>query len=227
MNILLIEDDSKISDFIQSGLSKEGHFVDVSSDGQTGLNLALTKQYDLLILDLMLPQVDGLTILQRLRKESVIMPILILSAKQSVESRVLGLDMGADDYLVKPFSFAELLARINALSRRKLDLIGEMQLQFGDLVLDRYSRKALYTGKPIDLKAKEIALLELFMNNKDRILSKNFILDRIWNIDFDPQTNVVDVLVCRLRNKLEGISGKRFIVTMRGMGYALRNEISK
>lgn len=228
MNILLVEDDSKISDFIKTGLSREGHFVDAAADGESGLELARLKKYDLLILDVMLPKLDGLSVLRVIKKESIPLPILMLSAKHSVEDRVLGLDTGADDYLVKPFSFAELLARVNALTRRKSEPTLEVQyFYFGDLVLDRYSRKALCGDKALELQSKEFSLLELFMKNKDRVLSKNFILDRIWNIDFDPQTNVVDVLVCRLRNKLERATGKRCIVTMRGMGYVLTNETSK
>lgn len=228
MNILLVEDDHKISEFIKTGLRREGHLVDSAVDGISGLDLARTKKYDLLILDVMLPRLDGIGVLRTLKKEALNLPVIILSAKHSVEDRVLGLDTGADDYLVKPFSFVELLARVNALTRRKSDSTVEAQhLYFGDLVLDRYSRKALYGDKALELQSKEFSLLELFMKNKDRVLSKNFILDRIWNIDFDPQTNVVDVLVCRLRNKLERATGKRNIVTMRGVGYVLTNDISK
>lgn len=228
MNILLVEDDNKISDFIKTGLSREGHFVDSAADGESGLELARVKKYDLLILDVMLPKLDGLGVLRSIKKDSINLPVIILSAKHSVEDRVLGLDTGADDYLVKPFSFVELLARVNALTRRKTDSSVEAQhLHFGNLVLDRYSRKALCGDKILELQSKEFSLLELFMKNKERVLSKNFILDRIWNIDFDPQTNVVDVLVCRLRNKLERSTGKRYIVTMRGMGYVLTNDASK
>lgn len=224
MNILLIEDDNKISDFIKEGLKQEGHHVDAAYDGLAGYEMAKTRRYDLLILDMMLPKMDGLSILQVLKKVSIKTPVIILSAKHSVEDRVIGLDTGADDYLVKPFSFAELLARINALNRRKSEAPPEAQIQFEDLLLDRYNRKVLCSGKSLDLQSKEFALLELFMRNKERVLSKNFILDRVWNIDFDPQTNVVDVLVCRLRNKLEKINGKRYIVTIRGMGYVLKHE---
>lgn len=227
MNILLIEDDKKISDFIKDGLTQEGHSVHTAFDGRTGLSYAQQKQYDMLILDLMLPQLDGLTVLEMIKRETSSPPILILSAKQSVEDKVRGLEMGADDYLIKPFSFAELHARVNALSRRKTEVSNEKILQFENLSLDRYSRKVFADGKSVELQTKEFSLLELFLKNKERVLSKNFILDRIWNIDFDPQTNVVDVLVCRLRNKLERITGRRYITTIRGIGYALKHEENK
>ncbi len=224
MNILLIEDDNKISDFIKEGLEQEGHHVEAVYDGLSGYELAKDRPFDLLILDLMLPKMDGLSVLQALKKEAIKIPVLILSAKHSVEDRIIGLDTGADDYLVKPFSFAELLARINAIYRRKSEVPAEAQLQFQDLFLDRYNRKVVCSGKSLDLQTKEFALLELLMRNKERVLSKNFILDRIWNINFDPQTNVVDVLVCRLRNKIEKSSGRKYIHTIRGIGYALKGE---
>ena len=227
MNIIIVEDDHKISQFVTSGLKQEGHQVDTAFDGRSGLDLLRQKQYDLLILDLMLPQLDGLSVLKILKQENISVPVLILSAKQSVDDKVEGLNMGADDYLVKPFSFSELNARINALSRRKFEAVKESQyLNIGDLILDRYSRRVSGAGKTIELQSKEFSLLELFLKNKDRVLSKNIILDRIWNIDFDPQTNVVDVLVCRLRNKLERATSKRYITTIRGMGYVLNNEES-
>jgi two-component system, OmpR family, response regulator len=224
VKVLLIEDDKKISDFIKDGLHREGFAVDTAFDGQAGLDLALNGAFDLLILDLMLPKLNGLKVLELLKKESFLTPILILSAKHTVEDRVTGLDAGADDYLVKPFSFAELLSRAHALLRRKMDSRQEETLKFDDLELDRYSRKVFCGSRSIDLQAKEFLLLELFIKNKDRVLSKNFILDRVWNIDFDPQTNVVDVLVCRLRNKLERTNEKKYIFTLRGVGYVLKRD---
>ncbi|MBY0315198.1 MAG: response regulator transcription factor [Bdellovibrionales bacterium] len=225
MNIIVVEDDHKISDFVSNGLRQEGHQVDTAFDGIAGLELLRRKEYDLIILDLMLPQLDGLSVLKVLKSENITPPVLILSAKQSVDDKVKGLNMGADDYLVKPFSFAELMARINAVSRRSSEPTRETQyLQMADLVLDRLTRKVTVAGKSVELQTKEFSLLELFLKNTERVLSKNMILDRVWNIDFDPQTNVVDVLVCRLRNKLERASGKRYITTVRGMGYVLNKE---
>lgn len=224
MKILLVEDDRKISEFIKTGLIEEGFSVDAVHDGEAAIMCAQTYSFDLMILDLMIPKVDGLTVLTTLKRGGFAAPILILSAKQSVEDKVSGLDSGADDYLVKPFSFAELIARIHVLLRRKGDSAPMNSLEFNGLSIDRLSRKVFCDGKRVDLQMKEFALLELFLKNKERILSKTYILDQIWNIDFDPQTNVVDVLVCRLRNKIERVSERKYIQTIRGSGYVLKNE---
>ena len=224
MKILLIEDDKKISDFIKEGLGREGFSVEAVFDGQAGLDYALNGRFDLLILDIMLPSIDGIKILQMLRGQSFAPPVLMLSAKHTVEDRISGLDDVVDDYMFKLFSFSELHARVNALLRRKTEVSSEKMLQFDDITLDRFSRKVMCGANSVELQAKEFSLLELFLKNRERVLSKNLILDRIWNIDFDPQTNVVDVLVCRLRNKLEKTSGRKYIFTMRGVGYVLKRE---
>lgn len=224
MKILLIEDDKQISEFIKDGLGRGGFIVEAVFDGQAGLDYALNGDFDLLILDIMLPSIDGIEILKMLKKQAFLPPILMLSAKHTVEDKVSGLDAGADDYMAKPFSFAELHARVNALLRRKTEASGDKLLQYEDISLDRFSRRVVCGANSIELQAKEFSLLELFLKNRERVLSKNFILDRIWNIDFDPQTNVVDVLVCRLRNKLEKTSGRKYIFTMRGVGYVLKSE---
>lgn len=222
MKILVIEDDVKIADYILQGLSQESFSVDTASDGVTGLSFILMSQYDCIILDLMIPALDGLSLLKKIRSQKISTPVIILSAKHTVEDRIQGLDNGADDYLIKPFSFAELLARINAVLRRKTEIQDDRILEFKGWRLDRYSRMLTFSEKFVELKAKEFALMELFLRNQQRVLSKSFILDRIWNIDFDPQTNVVDVLVCRLRSQLESISTQRVVFTIRGVGYVLK-----
>lgn len=224
MTILLIENNKKTADFIVAGLKREGHLVDLAHDGQEGWSLLKSSPYELLILDIMLPKMSGFDIIKFLKTEHYTLPILVLSSEDSIENRVLALNLGADDFVSKPFSFAELIARINALSRRSLSYPTTNQLYFDKLALDRIGRTVKCDGKPLDLQAKEFALLELFMRNSGRILSKHYILDHIWNINFDPQTNVVDVLVCRLRSKLEKSLGRRPIVTVRGMGYSLKSN---
>lgn len=220
MKILIVEDDKKIASFIQKGFKEAGFVVDVATDGKTGLHLASSENYDAAVLDVMLPKLDGLALLAELRKEGKNLPVIILSAKRSVDDRVKGLQAGGDDYLTKPFSFSELLARVQALIRRNSRTVEPTQLSFGELSLDLLSREAACCGKPIELQAKEFALLEYFMRNPGRVLSKTMIMEQIWNYDFDPQTNVVDVLVCRLRNKMNC----KLIHTLRGVGYVLKDS---
>jgi DNA-binding response OmpR family regulator len=172
----------------------------------------------------MMPKRDGISVLTSLRQDQTGLPILILSAKHTTEEKVFGLDAGADDYLAKPFSFSELLARTHALLRRHKQTPAQHILRFQDLTMDRITRQVMYKDNKIDLQVKEFALLELFMKNPGRALSKTYILDQIWNVNFDPQTNVVDVLVCRLRNKIEKSMNKKFIYTIRGVGYVLKDE---
>lgn len=224
MKILVIEDDQKISDFITSGLTEEGFSLETANDGEQALSLIRSYTFDLIILDLMLPKVDGLTVLKTLRSEQVTTPVLILSAKRTTEDKVRGLESGADDYLAKPFSFSELNARINALLRRGQRAPTHGALKFAEISMDRVSRQVLLNNQKIELQTKEFLLLELFLKNPERVLSKAFILDQIWNLDFDPQTNVVDVLVCRLRNKMAKTFPKKFIFTIRSAGYVLKEE---
>jgi DNA-binding response OmpR family regulator len=216
MRLLLIEDDEKIGGFIAQGLRQEGHVVDWSRNGEEGLGLALDAKLDAAIIDLMLPGRDGLSVIRELRERRQKVPVIILSAKSDVEDRVKGLSVGADDYLTKPFSFAELLARLHALVRRSSGS-GEVarQLSFEDLTLDLESRRVTRAGQSIELQAREFGLL---------VLSKTMILEHVWNYSFDPQTNVVDVLVSRLRRKIDRDFPAKLIHTLRGVGYVLRKE---
>jgi DNA-binding response OmpR family regulator len=224
MKVLVIEDDPKISQFIDGGLTQEGYTIEVSNDGEVGLQMLKSSPYDLVILDLMLPKMDGMSVLKSIRAVGDSTPVLILSAKRTTEDKVLGLESGADDYLAKPFSFPELVARTNAILRRGQRGSNNQTIQFRDLSMDRLSRQVHLGKEKIDLQMKEFALLELFMKNPGRVLSKAYILEQIWNVDFDPQTNVVDVLVCRLRNKIEKKFRQKFIYTIRSVGYVLKEE---
>ena len=226
MNLLVVEDDDKIGAFVTRGLEQEGHHVDWVRSGNDGLSQARARSYDVLILDRMLPGRDGLDIIRSLRADRVSTPILVLSARSSVDDRVAGLQIGADDYLTKPFSFAELVARVQALARRTSGsaTTTATRLEFADLSLDLLSRRARRGGQTIDLQAKEFALLEYLMRNPERVLSKTMILDRVWEYAFDPQTNVVDVLVSRLRTKIDRGFDAKLIHTIRGVGYVLRRS---
>lgn len=225
MRLLLIEDDEKIGGFIAKGLRQEGHVVDWSRNGEEGLGLALDAKLDVAIIDLMLPGRDGLSVIRELRERRQKVPVIILSAKSDVEDRVKGLSVGADDYLTKPFSFAELLARLHALVRRSSGA-GEVarQLSFEDLTLDLESRRVTRAGQSIELQAREFGLLVYLLRNPGRVLSKTMILEHVWNYSFDPQTNVVDVLVSRLRRKIDRDFPVKLIHTLRGVGYVLRKE---
>lgn len=224
MNILFIEDDTKLSSFVINGLQLEGYSVDHAEDGEIGLSLLSNKRYDLIILDLMLPKVDGPSILAFLQKNPNPPPILILSAKQSVDDRVKGLRDGGDDYLVKPFSFTELLARIEVLLRRNQRSQRVTQLSFEDIHINLDSREVRRGDLKIELHPREFTLLHYFMIQPENVLTKGQILEKAWGYDFDPQTNVVDVLVCRLRNKIDKDFDVKTIHTIRGVGYVLKKD---
>lgn len=225
MRLLLVEDDEKLSDFIISGLKQSGFVVDHASDGIDGLHLAETEPYDLIILDIMLPNIDGLHIVKEIRQQKKTVPVIFLSAKRSTEERITGLETGGDDYLTKPFSFSELLARIEALLRRtrREGAVDDGTLTLGDLYIDRMGREVFRSGIPIDLQPKEFALLLLMAQNPGKVISKTVIMEKLWDLNFDPQTNVVDVLVCRLRNKLDKPFAFKMVHTMRGVGYVLKS----
>lgn len=222
MRILLVEDDQKIASFIRMGLQQAGFAVDSAADGEEGLCLAVTEPYDAAVVDLMLPKRDGLSLIEELRRRRMNTPVLILSAKRSVDDRVKGLQMGGDDYLTKPFVFAELLARVQALIRRASGSVEPTRLSVGDLSLDLLTREVCRGDERVELQPREFSLLEYLLRNAGRVLSKTMILEHVWDYHFDPQTNVVDVLVCRLRNKIDRGGGEKRIHTIRGVGYVLR-----
>jgi len=224
MRILIIEDDKRVADFIVKGLRQEGYAVDHAVNGEDGLHLASTEPYDTAIVDIMLPKLDGLTLIERLREQKITTPILVLSARDSVNDRVKGLHAGGDDYLVKPFAFAELLARIQALIRRANAIVEPTQLKVGNLVMDLVKRKVTRQGIEIELQAKEFALLEYLMRNTGRIVSRTMIMEHVWDYNFDPQTNVVEARICRLRDKIDRPYDKKLIYTIRGAGYLLEEK---
>lgn len=223
MRILVVEDEKKVARFIQQGLEEEHYSVDVAYDGEKGVVMAETQTYDLIILDVMLPSLNGFEITRRLRSSKLTTPILMLTAKTATEDKVAGLDSGADDYLTKPFAFAELLARVRSLLRRG-SLEKTTLLTCADLELDTVTHKARRAGKQIDLTAKEYALLEYFLRNKDRVLSRTIISEHIWDYNFDTGTNLIDVYVNHLRNKIDSGFDRRLIHTVRGVGYVLRED---
>ncbi len=220
MRILVVEDDSKIASFVVNGLKQSGFAVDRCADGEEAHVLASATAYDAAIVDIMLPKLDGLSLVQRLRKQGVRLPVIILSARASVDDRVKGLQAGGDDYLTKPFAFSELLARVQALIRRASHATEPTRLAVGDLTLDLLNREVTRAGEHVELQAREFALLEYLMRHAGRVVTKTMILEHIWDYSFDPQTNVVDVLVCRLRNKVD--REKAMIHTIRGVGYVLK-----
>lgn len=222
MRVLLIEDDRQISGFIRNGLIQAGFAVDQADNGETGLDLARMGHYDAVIVDLMLPKLDGLSLIESLRREKNNTPVLILSAKRNVEDRIKGLESGSDDYLVKPFVFGELLARLHALIRRAGGVTEPTGLSYAELTMDLLKREVKRSDKIIELQTKEFALLEYLLRNNERILSKTMILEQIWDYRFDPQTNVVDVLVSRLRSKIDRDFPDKLIHTIRGAGYVLK-----
>jgi two-component system OmpR family response regulator len=221
MRLLIVEDDVTIADFIATGLTEAGFAVDVAADGARGLELAVSGAYDVAIVDIMLPHLDGLTVIDRMRARAVRTPVLILSARRTVDDRVRGLQAGGDDYLTKPFAFAELLARVQALIRRSTGAAEPTRLTVADLTLDLLTRRAERAGRTLDLRPREFALLEYLMRNPGRVLSKTMILSHVWGYNFNPGTNVVDVLVSRLREKIDKDFDPKLLHTVRGVGYVL------
>ncbi len=221
MRILIVEDEKKVAGFIRKGLEEETYAVDVAYDGEEGFHLADMNQYDMIILDLMLPKMDGLEVLTRLRDKKVSTPILLLTAKDAVEDKVTGLNKGADDYLTKPFAFSELLARIRSLLRRG-QAETQTELKVGDLYLDMVSHKVSRNGEEIELTGKEYSLLEYFMRNEGKVLTRTMIAEHVWDYNFDTFTNVIDVYVNHLRKKIDKKYPAKLLHTLRGVGYVMR-----
>jgi len=224
MRILVVEDDRQTQQFIAKGLRQEGFAVDLASDGQDGLHLGLTEPYDAAVIDIMLPKLDGLGLIDEMRRNRVHTPVIVLSAKGSVDDRIKGLQAGGDDYLVKPFAFSELVARIQALIRRATREDEPTSLSVGNLELDLVRRKVFRDGVSIDLQPKEFALLEYLMRNAGRVVSKTMIMEHVWDYNFDPRTTVVESRVCRLRDKIDRPFGNDLIHTVRGVGYVLEER---
>ncbi|HTD21405.1 MAG TPA: response regulator transcription factor [Terriglobales bacterium] len=224
MRILLIEDEVKMSGFIKRGLVAERYAVDAARDGRSGLELATTYQYDLIILDLMLPELDGSEVLRKLRRQNSAVPVLILSARDAVQDKVANLELGADDYITKPFAFAELLVRVKALMRRG-PVNRASTVRIGDLELDRLTQQVKRGGHRIELTAKEYALLEYLMTNAGRVLSRNMIIEHVWDQSFDGITNIVDVYIRHLRNKVDSGHDLKLLRTVRGVGYSIREGV--
>lgn len=223
MRILVIEDEKKVADFIKKGLKEEGYSVDAVYDGEDGFFQAANNEYDAVILDLMLPKIDGISVCKKLRAQKIITPILMLTAKDSVKDRVTGLDSGANDYLIKPFAFEELLARLRALLRKN-ETPSPSLLQMDDLILDLLTHKITRAGKEIILTNKEYALLEYLMRNPGSIITRTMISEHVWDINFDTFTNVIDVYVNYLRNKIDRGYKKKLIHTIRGRGYIMKEK---
>lgn len=226
MKLLVVEDNQKIADYLRQGLKESGYVVDLANNGVDGLHHALTESYDLIILDIMLPKLDGLTILQTIRNTQETTPVLLLSAKDQVADRVKGLEMGADDYLVKPFDFSELLARIRSLLRRASSpsVIDNTILRIADLELDIKRRYVVRSGTRIELTAKEFMLLELLIRRQGEVLSRSLIASQVWDMNFDSNTNIIDVAMRRLRSKVDDQFHHKLIHTIRGMGYVLEDK---
>jgi DNA-binding response OmpR family regulator len=224
MRILVVEDDRKVARFVRQGLEEEGHAVDVAPDGEEGAMLAHVNPYDVLVLDVQLPKKNGLVLAAELRREGSTVPILILTARDSTDDVVRGLDSGADDYLTKPFAFDELLARVRALGRRGGTAVVGATLRFADVEMDHVHHRVTRGGRPLDLTAREFRLLEYFLARPDEVVSRTELLEKVWDMSFDPGSNVVDVHVSNLRGKLEEGEAPRLIQTVRGVGFALRRE---
>jgi heavy metal response regulator len=220
MRILLVEDERNVASFIKKGLEEEFYSVDIAEDGSEGLLLSRTNDYDLVILDIMLPGINGVELCKKIRERDRRIPILMLTAVDSIESKVQGLESGADDYLTKPFAFSELLARIRALLRRVPDTVSELTIE--DLRMELLSRRVFRGDKEIDLTPKEFSLLEYLLRNKGKVLSRTQIIENVWGYNFDPGSNVVDVHIKFLREKIDSESGKKLIHTIRGAGYILK-----
>ncbi len=223
MRLLVVEDETKVASFIKKGLEEEGYAVDLASDGEVGLEMALDGVHDLIILDMNLPMTDGLSVLQNLRQKKVATPVLLLTVRAAIEDKVLGLDSGADDYLTKPFAFEELVARVRALLRRRAEAEPSV-LQIADLRLDPARRIVFRGDEKIDLTPKEFSLLDYFMRNPGRVLTRTMIAEHVWDYDFDTTTNVIDVYVNYLRKKIDAYREQKLIQTVRGVGYVLRAE---
>ncbi|HOU50759.1 MAG: response regulator transcription factor [Smithella sp.] len=222
MRLLLIEDDRKIANFVRRGLREAGFAVDHAENGVDGLDLLLAEPYDVAVIDIMLPGLDGLSIIEKMRNRLIKTPVLVLSAKGTVDDRIKGLQTGADDYLTKPFSFSELLARVQALIRRSSGSAEPTRLSFGDLSMDLLTRTVRRGDKVIDLMPKEFELLQYLLLNAGKVVSKTALLEHVWGYDFDPQTNAVDVLVCRVRGKIDRDFDTKILHTLRGVGYVLK-----
>ncbi len=224
MRLLVVEDDEKIASFVVNGLKQNGYSVDQAGDGEQALAFCRGVDFDAIVLDIMLPKLDGLAVIRAIRQSKSLVPILLLSAMASVDNRVAGLQAGADDYLTKPFAFSELLARVQALIRRATHVAEPTSLVVGDLTMNLLTREVMRAGQPLDLQAREFALLELLMRHPGRPVTKTMILEHIWDYSFDPQTNVVDVLAHRLRSKLEKNFPVKIMQTIRGVGYVLKTS---
>ena len=223
MRLLLVEDDAKTASFILKGLRESGYAVDHVSDGQSGLHMALGEPYDTAIIDVMLPKLDGLTLIAELRRKNQNLPVIILSARGTTRDRVKGLETGSDDYLTKPFAFSELLARVQALLRRASGVSEPTSLTVGELSINLLTRQAIRGNNKIDLQPREFALLEYLMRNTGRVVSKTMIMEHVWDYNFDPHTNVVEACMCRLRDKIDkGFGAAKLIHTIRGVGYVIR-----
>ena len=221
MRLLVIEDEQKVANFIRQGLEEEGYAVDHAADGASGLRIALESLHDVIVLDVMLPKLDGLSVLQKLRQANVGTPVLLLTVRATIEDKVLGLDAGADDYLTKPFAFEEFVARVRALLRRRTETAPPV-LQVADLALDPARRVVSRAGEKIDLTPREFALLDYFMRNPDRVLTRTMIANRVWDYSFDTTTNVIDVYVNYLRRKIDAGHDNKLLHTVRGVGYVMK-----
>jgi two-component system OmpR family response regulator len=225
MRLLLVEDDSKIASFIIKGMKEAGYAVDHASDGNEGLTLALTEPYDTAIIDIMLPKLDGLSLIAEIRRNKVATPVIILSVKGSVEDRVKGLQTGSDDYLTKPFAFSELLARVQALIRRASGATEPTRITLGNLSINLLTREVTRGNKKMDLQPMEFSLLEYLMRNAGRVVSKTMIMEHVWDYNFDPETNIVEARICRLRDKIDRDFPEKLINTVRGVGYVLKEAL--
>jgi len=222
MRILVVEDDIKIAEFIQKGLKSSGFVVDHAATGNQGFEMAFSEPYDTLIVDIMLPELDGISLIKKIRAEENNTPIIILSARDRVDDRVNGLQAGADDYLTKPFAFSELLARIQALIRRAGNVVDPVSLSYDNLSIDIVKRQVKRGGETIDLQPLEFSLLEYLLRNRERVVSRTMIMEHVWDYNFDPMTNVVEARICRLRDKIDKGFEPKLIHTVRGAGYVLK-----
>ena len=222
MRILVVEDDLKIAEFIQKGLKSSGFAVDHATTGNQGLEMAFEETYDTLVVDIMLPELDGISLIKKIREQNNNTPIIVVSARDRVDDRVNGLQAGADDYLTKPFAFSELLARIQALIRRAGNITDPVNLSYADLSIDIVKRQVKRNGEIIELQPLEFSLLEYLLRNRERVVSKTMIMEHVWDYNFDPMTNVVEARICRLRDKIDKDFEPKLIHTVRGAGYVLK-----